>query len=113
MSTNGAWVNGTFYDGIDLTAADLNANNQWLLAQANATILPNQANTWLARQTFNVGIVFAPVTFATLPGSPTDGLRAYITDSTVNTFGAAVTVGGGSDHVPLWYDGSVPGWKVG
>jgi hypothetical protein len=41
MTTNGAWVDGVFYDGIAVTAADLNANNQWLLAQAGSGAPPS------------------------------------------------------------------------
>jgi hypothetical protein len=43
MTTNGAWVDGVFYDGIAVTAADLNANNQWLLAQAGSGAPPTAA----------------------------------------------------------------------
>lgn len=46
-------------------------------------------------------------------GTPLTGARGYVTDSTVpasGNFGATV-VGGGSNPVPVFYDGS--GWKIG
>lgn len=49
-------------------------------------------------------------TFATLPGSPATGAMATITDSTVNTWSTAVTTGGGSFTVLIWYNGT--NWKV-
>jgi hypothetical protein len=110
MSTNGAWVDGVFYDGIALTAADLNANNQWILGQAGSSILLNLANTWLAPQTYSGGLIITPTTVAGLPASPVDGQMGYVTDATSRTFAAAPT-GGGSDHVPVWYDGSE--WRIG
>lgn len=45
-------------------------------------------------------------TYAGLPGSPSQGDIATITDSTVNTWGASVTVGGGSHKVLVWYNGT-------
>lgn len=49
------------------------------------------------------------VTFATLPAAPDVGTRAFVTDATVATFASAV-VGGGSNKVPVFYDGA---WKIG
>lgn len=54
-------------------------------------------------------------TYAGLPvacSSGMDGQVAYITDSTTQTWGATVTVGGGSLRAALWCDGSVPGWTI-
>jgi hypothetical protein len=54
-------------------------------------------------------------TVATLPGSPTDGMTAFVTDSTatiITGLGLAV-VGSGSNHVPVFYDGGTSSWKVG
>lgn len=44
-------------------------------------------------------------TFATLPGTPTQGDRAYITDSSVTTFGSTAA-GGGASVMPVFYDGT-------
>jgi hypothetical protein len=50
-------------------------------------------------------VALTPGTFASLPASPTKGMIAAITNSTVNTFGATVA-GGGSNSVLAWYNGS-------
>jgi hypothetical protein len=112
MTTNGAWVDGVFYDGIALTAADLNANNQWILAQADSTVLLNTANDWLALQSYPGTLITTPSTFVDLPASPVDGQRAFITNAAALTFGSAVA-GGGSLHGPVYYDGSSSSWKAG
>ena len=38
------------------------------------------------------------------------GMRAFVTDATSTTFGAAA-VGGGANKVPAFHDGT--GWKIG
>ncbi len=53
-----------------------------------------------------------PVTVATLPASPVDGSRAFVTDATSTTFAAAVA-GSGSNHVPVYYDGGSSAWRIG
>ena len=57
----------------------------------------------------------AATTYAALPVSCTsgaDGQLAYITDSTTQTWGAAVTTGGGGLRAAILCDGSVPQWTV-
>jgi hypothetical protein len=54
-------------------------------------------------------IELAPLTHATLPATPTAGTIAYITDSTVATWGTTA-VGGGSDKVLVWYNGT--NWTI-
>jgi hypothetical protein len=53
-----------------------------------------------------------PVTVANLPSAVTSGVgsRAFVTDSSVSTFGTTVA-GGGSTKVPVYSDGI--NWKVG
>ena len=53
-----------------------------------------------------------PVTVANLPSAVTSGVgtRAFVTDSSVSTFGTTVA-GGGSTKVPVYSDGT--NWKVG
>jgi hypothetical protein len=53
-----------------------------------------------------------PVPVADLPSAETAGVgsRAFVTDSSVSTFGTTV-VGGGSTKVPVYSDGT--NWKVG
>jgi hypothetical protein len=59
---------------------------------------------------FNLPLVKKSYTFATLPASPAAGWCAFITDSSVTTFNSNAA-GGGTDKVPVFYDGS--NWKVG
>jgi hypothetical protein len=53
-----------------------------------------------------------PVIVANLPSAVTSGVgaRAFVTDSSVSTFGTTVA-GGGSTKVPVYSDGT--NWKVG
>jgi hypothetical protein len=53
-----------------------------------------------------------PVTVANLPSAATAGVgaRAFVTNSSVSTFGTTVA-GGGSTKVPVYSDGT--NWKVG
>lgn len=48
-------------------------------------------------------------TVATLPAAPAVGAAAFVTDATATTF-ASTVVGGGSNKVPVYYDGA---WKIG
>jgi hypothetical protein len=54
----------------------------------------------------------APTTFASLPASPRDGTRAFITNCSTNTFNAAAD-GAGTHHVPVWYSTEMANWRVG
>jgi len=49
-------------------------------------------------------------TVATLPASPVKGWVAMVTDANATTF-ASTVVGGGSNNVPVYYDGT--NWKIG
>jgi len=49
-------------------------------------------------------------TVATLPGSPVKGWTAMVTDANATTF-ASIVAGGGSNNVPVYYDGT--NWKIG
>jgi hypothetical protein len=49
-------------------------------------------------------------TVATLPASPVKGWVAMVTDATATTF-ASTVVGGGSNNVPVYYDGT--NWRIG
>jgi hypothetical protein len=53
-----------------------------------------------------------PLTVSNLPSAVTSGVgaRAFVTDSSVSTFGTTVA-GGGSTKVPVYSDGT--NWKVG
>lgn len=50
-------------------------------------------------------------TVATLP-TGTDGMRAFVSDATATTFASTAT-GGGTNHVPVYYDGGASSWKIG
>jgi hypothetical protein len=67
----------------------------------------NQLDKILSQLNANV-----PVTVANLPSAATAGVgsRAFVTDSSVSTFGTTVA-GGGSTKVPVYSDGT--NWKVG
>ena len=49
-------------------------------------------------------------TVATLPGSPVKGWTAMVTDANATTF-ASTVAGGGSNNVPVYYDGT--NWRIG
>ena len=49
-------------------------------------------------------------TVATLPGSPVKGWVAMVTDANATTF-ASTVAGGGSNNVPVYYDGT--NWRIG
>jgi hypothetical protein len=55
-------------------------------------------------------VVTTPLTYATLPASPVEGQRCYITDGNTTTFYATVSSGGGSSHIPVLYNGT--NWVV-
>lgn len=48
-------------------------------------------------------------TVAALPASPVIGDTAFVTDANSTTF-AAAAVGGGTNKVPVYFDGA---WKIG
>lgn len=75
---------------------------------------PTVANTWTARQTFDDELVIPARTVASLPigAAAVDGLRSQVTDCTSGNFNGTV-LGGGSTHVPVWYDASSASWRVG
>lgn len=54
-------------------------------------------------------LALTPLTFATLPGTPTAGTLAFISDGNSNTWGAAVTASG-ADPVLVQYNGTA--WTV-
>jgi len=52
----------------------------------------------------------SPKTVATLPAIGNVGARDFVTDATATTF-ASVVVGGGSNRVPVFDDGT--NWRIG
>jgi hypothetical protein len=61
--------------------------------------------------TFSGPIKTGVYTVATLP-TGSDGMRAFVSDATATTFASAV-IGGGTNHVPVYYDGGAAAWKIG
>ncbi len=51
-------------------------------------------------------MITAPLTYATLPASPTAGQRAYIADGNTTTYYATVSSGGGSSQISVLYNGT-------
>lgn len=59
---------------------------------------------------------FPPATtFAGLPPTPADGEPGFITDSSLPALGnfGAAAAGGGTDHVPVFWDGGTSAWLIG
>jgi hypothetical protein len=102
-------------DGLVFTGAGT-ISGQSFLARWNGTIDGDSGVSWpgsmSAGQAYYGGIsdagISAPgsVIFSNLPAAPITGTTAVITDSTTNTWGANITVGGGSDTVLAWFNGS-------
>lgn len=57
------------------------------------------------RTTFGAALNKKAYTVATLPGAPTTGDEARVTDANAPTFGSTVA-GGGAAHVPVFYNGT-------
>ena len=78
-----------------------------LLTFPNAT----QANTIALPDASGTVALKAPIsTVATLPGTPAAGDLAFVTDANATTF-ASIVAGGGSNQVPVYYDGT--NWRIG
>lgn len=66
-------------------------------------------------QTLWAAVVPQEFTYASLPASPANGQRAFITDSTLPAlmnFGA-VSSGGGTYNVPVYWDAATASWLIG
>lgn len=80
--------------------ADALIQTQLLMAQAIQAIAESVEGS--------TGYALTPVVFAKLPAAPGRGMISCILDSPVTT--GAVTVGGGTNTVLAFYNGT--GWKV-
>jgi len=92
----------------------LPATTTQALSSTNAGVAVNMVATLL--QTGPVGPTgpaagATATTFAGLPGSPSVGNRGFVTDATVSTFGSTVSAGGGTNKIPVFYNGT--NWIVG
>ena len=81
--------------------AEALVNTERLLAQSVNALADHIINS--------TAYALMPVVFSDLPTSPAAGMIACISDSTVNTWGAIV-VGGGTEHVLAFYNGT--NWTV-
>jgi hypothetical protein len=57
-----------------------------------------------------LSVVAQSYAYADLPSSPVTGQIVVVTDAAINTWGAALTVGGGTDVVLAWWNGST--WNI-
>ena len=81
----------------------------WRLASATVTIGNSSPGDYSGSLKLTT-VITAPLTYATLPASPTAGQRAFIPDANTTTFGATVSSGGGSSKISVLYNGS--NWVV-
>lgn len=72
----------------------------------------NKVVSWIHSLAYQVdNLVTGPVTtVSALESSPMKGARAFVTDANATTF-ASTVAGGGSNNVPVYYDGT--NWKIG
>jgi len=57
------------------------------------------------------GGTISATTYAALPTTPLMGQRSFVTDATVSTFGSTASAGGGTNKVPVFWNGA--NWLVG
>ena len=104
---------GTTLNNLPLATSLGGAELIWIYQPTGNPISPWVGIACTTQQIANlIGGVY---TFSTLPATPHDGNRAYITDSTaaaIGNFGASVS-GGGTNHVPIYYDGGSSLWRIG
>jgi len=91
------------YIDYDLTASKLGFFSGSIFDQSIFNIGPNAVDAL-------VPLTLKTYTVATLPTSPVKGWTAMVTDASATTF-ASTVVGGGSNNVPVYYDGT--NWKIG
>lgn len=127
VNENTAATNTTIIEGGSSSTATVGAGgtgnttlpqNAVLLGNGSAPIqsaAPVQAGDILTDNGMGNNPSFQPLgaasyTYATLPASPAIGQMVVVTDSTVNTWGTAITMGGGTDVVLAWWNGAA--WDV-
>lgn len=112
--------NGGSFDTVtvDETLVASGADNN-VLFQAAGTVSESTSLTFdgtvLTATAVTTAILLTPgVAVASLPGTPTAGQRAFVTDSNAVSFTAgigAVVAAGGTTKVPVVYDGT--NWRIG
>lgn len=137
--TNGAFSDGSYLantgvtNGIRFGGAGFSTSSYFYAdASINPTIKMGTGNFFVLQRADGTPVMYmdggtgrlqsvtgslraAPKTFATLPGSPVDADRDFITNSSVAAAGnfGAVASGGGANHVPVYYDGGTSQWRIG
>lgn len=94
--------------GVPLTRAGGLVDKPWY--QAFALLFSKQAATERQANATAALVGGAALTVATLPSGLDAGARRYVTDANATTF-ASVVAGGGSNGVPVYFDGT--DWRIG
>ncbi len=113
FSTNGVTVPNNSgllfsYNGTQVTTTNWSALWQCAAAtSSNAMLCVGNATRQDYSGTLKLtSLITAPLTYATLPASPTAGQRAYIADGNTTTYYATVSSGGGSSQISVLYNGT-------
>lgn len=112
VATRLTWGSGTSLDGTRVLGF-LPASTT-VLELNNGTTPGTLRDLSLRNATATGYVKLAAFTVATLPGSPTAGMTAYVTDSNATSYTlgiGAVVAAGGSTVVPVFYDGT--NWRIG
>jgi hypothetical protein len=106
LSLKNCWTEAGTINSGGQTACELSVDNC-------RSGLPVSQQPEIALSNFRGKVIHWPLRarlFNDLPASPYAGMEANITDATVNTFGATVSAGGGSNRVKIRYNGT--NWTV-
>lgn len=117
MINDSTWFGGNFPQVQGIVDQTSNCSNIYVIGcnvtgnTGGATYLPSATNVFIGND--GVGIKFQLVTtVASLPSAVAvgEGARANVNDATSTTF-FSVVAGGGSNHVPVYSDGTT--WRIG
>lgn len=104
QATGAAWSQNVANSyTIGLRAKGSNTNE--FFSGSNTVGTFDHAGNWLLTASHRS----TPVVFASVPGTPAEGMIVPVTDSTTATWGATIT-GGGTNHVLAYYNGT--NWTV-
>jgi hypothetical protein len=77
---------------------------------APGTPVDQRWSGWFASLTQTINNDSMALTVTTLPSNPYQFQRSWVTDATATTF-ASIVAGGGTNKVPVYYDGA--NWRIG
>jgi hypothetical protein len=114
-------IPGSYGDSTHVGSFTVNTNGLLTSAASVAISFPTSVSSFNTRtgavtlEATDIVTADGVTPVAGLPASPTDGQRSFVTDSTVAAAGnfGAIVVGGGSNHVPVYYEAGTPAWRVG